>query len=111
VLMELLKNSMKATIAHWGRDLSEAPPIQVRLPSAAAMRAAPAPCPRANNRRAVRPQVRLSKHGSEIGIRVSDCAGARMRRLERRECLGEVGRGARRGRDDKEEGRGLFCTY
>jgi len=47
VLMELLKNAMKATIAHWGPRLPEAPPVQVQV----------------------------SRRGGEIGLRVSDCGG------------------------------------
>ncbi len=33
VLMELLKNAMKATIVHWGPRLPEAPPVQASGPA------------------------------------------------------------------------------
>lgn len=47
ILMELLKNSMRATLEHWGKDSIDAPPIEVRV----------------------------SAKGSELGIRVSDTGG------------------------------------
>jgi hypothetical protein len=47
MLMELLKNSMSATLEHWGKDIIDAPPIEVRI----------------------------SAKGNELGIRVSDPGG------------------------------------
>ena len=47
MLMEVLKNSMSAVLEHWGKDIVDAPPIEVRI----------------------------STKGNELGIRVSDPGG------------------------------------
>ena len=47
MLMEVLKNSMSAVLEHWGKDIMDAPPIEVRI----------------------------STKGNELGIRVSDPGG------------------------------------